>query len=280
MYEDAHAVGHARRRPVGDFLARVDAAEILATRMTGLKIKLVYDLARRMQGFDRVVPMRWRVPFRYNCQRIFGGLEREMRLLPRLVGPDRIAVDVGGNLGSYTYALSQLCLHVVTFEPIPDCAKILMSWAEGRNVDIHECGLGSYEGKLLLNLPRVNGALVTTRASLARSANDGMDLSVHIKTLDQFDLTNVGFMKIDVEGFELPVLRGAAETLRRFRPNLLVEIDFESQTPEQSDATFAWLNDQNYHAHYFDGKSLIPCGADIRSKRLPIYNFIFLPADG
>lgn len=238
---------------------------------------LVYDLARKMQGLDRIVPVNWRVPFRYTCQRIFGGLEREMRLLPELVASDKIAVDVGGNRGSYTYALSKLCRHVVTFEPIPDCAQILMSWARGRNVDVHECGLGDHEERLLLHLPRMNGALVTTRASLARRDNDGVDLPVQIKTLDQFDLVDVGFIKIDVEGFELSTLKGAESTLRRCHPNLLVEIDFESQTVEQSDATFAWLNAQNYRGHYFDGENLIICDADIRSKGLSIYNFIFLP---
>lgn len=242
-------------------------------------MKLVYDLARRMQGLDQAVPKKWRVPFRYNCQRVFGGLEREMRLLPKLVASDRLAVDVGGNRGSYTYVLSQLCRRVVTFEPIPDCAEVLMSWAEGRNVEIHECGLGDHEDELLLHLPRVNGTLVTTRASLARSDSDGVNLPVHIKTLDQFCLTDVGFIKIDVEGFEMSTLKGAENTLRRCRPNLLVEIDFESQTAEQSDATFAWLNNQNYQGHYFDGKNLIQCGADIRSRHMPVYNFIFLPFD-
>ncbi len=241
---------------------------------------LVYDLARKMQSLDMFVPMNFRVPFRYMCQRIFGGLEREMRLLPNLVAPDRIAVDVGGNRGSYTYALSRLCRRVVTFEPIPNCAQILKSWAEDHNVDVHECGLGDHEENLLLHLPRVNGALVTTRASFARSDNDGVDLSVQIKTMDQFGLTDVGFIKIDVEGFELSTLKGAEDTLRRCRPSLLVEIDFESQSVEQSNATFAWLNEQNYTGHYFDGKNLIPCGADIRFKRLSVYNFIFLPVDG
>jgi hypothetical protein len=126
----------------------------------------------------------------------------------------------------------------------------------------------------------VNGILVTTRASFARSDNDGVDLSVQIKTMDQFDLADVGFIKIDVEGFELSTLKGAENTLRRCRPNLLVEIDFESQSVEQSNATFAWLNDRNYRSHYFDGKNLIPCDATIRSKHLSIYNFIFLPLDG
>jgi len=238
---------------------------------------LIYDLARKMQGLDRAVPLSLRVPFRYKCQRIFGGLEPEMHLLPKLVAPDKIAVDVGGNRGSYTYALSRLCRQVVTFEPIPDCAHVLMSWAKGRNVEVHECGLGDHEENLLLHLPRVNGSLVTTRASFAHSENDGVDLPVQIRTLDQFDLADVGFIKIDVEGFELSTLKGAENTLRRCRPNLLVEIDFKSQTVEQSDETFAWLNAQNYQSHYFDGKDMIVCGADIRSKGLSIYNFIFFP---
>src|SRR5437868_5966109 len=49
------------------------------------------------------------------------------------------------------------------------------------------------------------------------------ELEIEVRTLDQFDLRNVGFVKIDVEGHELAVLEGAARTLARERPNLLIE---------------------------------------------------------
>lgn len=44
-----------------------------------------------------------------------------------------------------------------------------------------------------------------------------------IRTLDSFDLPTIDFMKIDCEGYEFPVLKGAAETLRRCKPVIVVE---------------------------------------------------------
>ena len=50
-------------------------------------------------------------------------------------------------------------------------------------------------------------------------------IRVPLRTLDSYNLSNIGFIKIDVEGHELDVLRGAEVTLRRDQPNLLIEIE-------------------------------------------------------
>ena len=63
-------------------------------------------------------------------------------------------------------------------------------------------------------------------------------MSVPIRTLDQFELQDVGFVKIDVEGFEFSTLQGARATLERWRPNLLIEIDAPTQSAEDFSRTF------------------------------------------
>jgi FkbM family methyltransferase len=55
-------------------------------------------------------------------------------------------------------------------------------------------------------------------------------VTVDVATLDSFHLDEVGFIKADVEGHELPVLRGATETLRRWRPTILTEVE-EHRSP-------------------------------------------------
>lgn len=239
----------------------------------------IQALAKKLQFLDIVVPLRWRVPFRFLSQRLVGGLEPEMQLLDTLVPRDRIAVDIGGNRGTYAYALSKLARQVLTFEPVPACTRMLSAWARGKNVTVHECGLGDREGTLVLHVPRVRGSLFTTRASFLRMDGDGIDFPVQIKTLDQFHLDDVGFIKIDVEGFEFSTLRGARETLQRCRPNLLIEIDTERQSAEAFSATFTWLENVGYRAYYLENGSLHQCGADIQTSQPPRYNFIFLPAD-
>ena len=237
----------------------------------------IRNLAKQLQFIDACVPLRWRVPFRYSCQRLVGGLEPEMALLPRLVAPATLAVDIGGNRGTYAYALSRLARHVITFEPLPACTRMLHAWADGRNVTVHDCGLGDSESTQTIHVPRMHGALFTTRASFTRVEGEGVDLPVQIRTLDQFELDDVGFIKIDVEGFELATLKGAEATLKRCRPNLLIEIDPSHQTADAFRQTFSWVEALGYRAHYLERDELRPCGPDIAQSQPNRCNFIFLP---
>jgi FkbM family methyltransferase len=241
-------------------------------------MKAFYELARQLQFADQLIPVRWRVPFRYHAQKLVGGLEPEMRLLRELVPRGSTAIDVGGNQGTYSYALSKLCKNVVTFEPIPDCASMIRAWAVSRNVQVHECALGNQEGTLALHLPRLNGKLVSTRASFSRIDGEGVDINAEIKLLDQFDLNSVGFIKIDVEGFELAALQGAERTIRRYNPTLLIEIDPGLQSQEQFRATFEWLEARGYQGHHMTESGLRKCDASIQTTHSEFYNFIFLPA--
>jgi FkbM family methyltransferase len=200
-----------------------------------------------------------------------------MRLLSSLVAQDKIAVDIGGNRGTYAYALSKLARQVHTFEPIPACVRLLRAWAEGKNITVHECGLGDHESTLTLHIPRLSGSLFTTRASFSRTGGEGIDIPVAIRTLDQFALENIGFIKIDVEGFEFSTLKGAQDTLDRCHPNILIEIDTQQQSTENFAATFAWLESKGYQGHFFENGALHPCGASIQSDQPYRCNFIFLP---
>lgn len=238
----------------------------------------IRDLAKRMQGVDALVPLRWRVPFRYRAQQMVGALEPEMALLPRLVPKDKLAVDIGGNRGTYTYALSQLASRVVSFEPVPACSRLLRAWSDHTpNVVIHACGLGDREESLVLHIPRMNGSLTTTRASFSRVDGDGVDIPVQIMTLDHFALEDVGFVKIDVEGFEFATLNGSRTTLERWRPNLLIEIDAEAQSAEDFIRTFELLQDLDYDGHFLEDGELHPCDANVQMKVPPVSNYIFLP---
>jgi FkbM family methyltransferase len=236
----------------------------------------VHRLARHLRFLERALPRGWRIPVRYYVQRLLAGLEPEMSLLPRLIAEDQVAVDVGANSGTYCIPLSVLCRQVVAFEPLPDCAKTLAVWAKGRNVVVHACGLGEGSGELTLNIPRAAGMLVTTRASFVHIASSTQQLRVPVRTLDEFELQDVGLIKIDVEGFELATLRGAAATIRRCRPNLLIEIDRELLSEQQCQTTVGWLAAMEYHGFYLDNGRLVPLN-DIYQVRPDLVNFVFLP---
>jgi FkbM family methyltransferase len=209
-----------------------------------------------------------------------GGLEPEIQLLPDLVDRRKTSLDVGANFGTYTLPLSRLSQRVIAFEPMPACAQVLRKWAFGRNVTVNECALGEVNGVMTLRAPWVNGRVASTRASLVRVTPEEMLLEVRVRTLDSLALTDVGFIKIDIEGFELPMLRGAARTIERCQPHVLVEIDGASLGLAAVEDTFSWFEDQRYLGYFLMGSRLIACRSGIEAVRRGVYNFVFSPRSG
>jgi FkbM family methyltransferase len=152
--------------------------------------------------------------------------ERELRLLPFLAPRDRVALDVGANKGVWSMALSRLVDEVHAFEPNPKMFRVL-DRALGGRVHTHQIALSDRTGVAEFRVPKTRkgysnqgGSLSTTKVAGPHGA-----LEVPTRRLDDLDIRNVGFMKIDVEGFEAEVIRGATETIRRDRPILVVEME-------------------------------------------------------
>ncbi len=179
---------------------------------------------RRLIG--PIVPPRWTLQFRHWLA-LKGAVEPELRYLARL-GPNRgIAIDAGANEGLYTYGLSRLYSAVHAFEINPELAAWLRSRAPG-NVTVHPLGLSSSAGTGELFIPVVHDKALTGWASLnpdnCPEAERWIRQPVQFQPLDALDLTDVAFIKADVEGHEPQFLSGALETIRRNRPVALLEV--------------------------------------------------------
>jgi FkbM family methyltransferase len=173
----------------------------------------------------RVIPLQIANVWRLRKELMNG--EPELHLLPVLCRPDRIIVDVGANLGIYTHAARRYARHVIAIEPQPLLAASLRSAYGGTSVEVVQCGLSDRPGTFSLYVPIIDSLPVDTRASLLSGLNGNTEVSVQIpvRTLDSFSLNDVNLIKIDVEGLELEVLRGARETLARCRPAIVVEAE-------------------------------------------------------
>jgi FkbM family methyltransferase len=176
-----------------------------------------------------LMPAAWRLRVLAFCNSIAGG-EIELKYL-RQIGPCRgMAIDVGASCGYYSLALSGVYDQVVSFEPNHEIAAHLIG-AHLKNVRVVLEGLSSVLGESTLHIPIADGVKMPGWASLDEqncpnaTSFDRRQIALH--TLDEHDLHNVGFIKIDVEGHELEVLRGAEQTLRRDHPHLLVEVRAE-----------------------------------------------------
>lgn len=144
--------------------------------------------------------------------------------------PDTVAIDVGANIGNHTVFLAAVCgLRVEAFEPSPRLFAILQRNVTLNDltdrVTLHRCAAGSIAGR---------GRLVAgPEANLGQTrVQPGPAGEVDIVPLDSLEIVGtVSVLKIDVEGMELEVLRGAANLIRRHRPTIYVEAqDDESRT--------------------------------------------------
>ena len=153
--------------------------------------------------------------------------EPELALLDRLVPRGGIAVDAGANYGIFAYALSTIADRVVAFEPNPECARFARWMLRGR-AELHELALSDAPGRATFYVPLSDEGMVLHFAgNLKRTHSQFRNMRtypVEVCTLDSFGLTDVRFIKADVEGSEREVLDGARETIARDRPVLLLEL--------------------------------------------------------
>ncbi|MCG5524330.1 FkbM family methyltransferase [Ectothiorhodospira haloalkaliphila] len=180
--------------------------------------------------------------------------EREIKLLRRLCRPEYEAIDIGANIGIYTYFLSKHSAHVHAFEPNPVLAKHLSELFP--QATIRNVALSDKQQILSLKIPKSDQGPDHAQGSIScEYHNDEVAQSFTIEAipLDSLTFKNVGFIKIDVEQHELQVLRGAQHTIATHRPIIMSEATpllYPRPLPEM----FSFLLEQRYTGwFYFDG---------------------------
>lgn len=131
-------------------------------------------------------------------------------------------LDVGANKGEYTVLLKKLFPNSIihAFEPIPDLHRTIVKKTDRHEeVNVHQTALGDEIGSMPIHYTAAQSGLTSMVAK--RFDGSGEVLQVPIDTIDNFcaanDIDHIHFLKIDVEGFELNVLKGAAAMLREKR---------------------------------------------------------------
>jgi len=199
----------------------------------------------------------------------------ELDVISPYLAPGDIVIDVGANLGFMSALFSKLTGpegRVHSFEPSPVVyAKLLEVIGANRlsNVSPYNLGCGTQEQTLSLYHHRSSGnASMRPDASVDRSTQEHQ--TVKIIKLDDFlgpKLARLNFIKIDTEGFEDEVLRGAVELLQRFKPTIYIELS--TQYLASSQASVQLLQD---HGYTFDRE------VDLRRDDYRyVENFIALP---
>lgn len=131
------------------------------------------------------------------------------------------AIDGGAHVGTWTRVMSGVFATVHAFEPSPDtfeCLRWNLQRAAIANVHCHQAALGAAPGTVSMTLDAENEARKNTGARFVTAGG-----TIPLVTIDSLGLTDLGFLKLDVEGSEPAALRGAAATLRRCHPVVLFE---------------------------------------------------------
>jgi len=223
-------------------------------------------------------------------------VEFEFLLLSRFLQKDSIFFDIGVNKGSYLYQANQFIPeeNIYGFEPHPVLYKKIKYLFP--KAQVFNLALSDVQGVLKFKVPYIGKRESTGRGTLNINYKEPEETSckifdVQVDTLDNFiekhKVGKLDFLKIDVEGAELNVIKGGRNSLLKFKPVMLVEAE------ERHHNNLVWniiqpILELGYKVFYLDRETIelkpftqeTPLRQDIsemNNKEEYINNFIFLP---
>lgn len=139
----------------------------------------------------------------------------------------RVAIDVGAHVGLWTYWMQRDFEQVFAFEPAAnhrECFHANVEAAPGYrdNVTLFPFALGDTHGWVsLVHRPTASGGSHIYVDGEAEASSPKSTVAMH--RLDDYNIPVCDFLKIDIEGFELPMLQGAVDLLQRTKPLIILE---------------------------------------------------------
>lgn len=170
----------------------------------------------------------------------------------QFLSKDTNFVDVGAHMGTYTIFLANKAKHVYSFEAqkmtyYQLCGGIAVNNLE--NVDAHHIALGSSDGEGILTIvsPDGGGSTLLHHEQLPGNQKPICHENVKIRSLDSYNIEDIGLIKIDVEGNELNVIKGALNTLLRSNyPPILFEAWPDECYRESKQQLFDYIKELGY----------------------------------
>lgn len=165
------------------------------------------------------------------------------RYVARLCRPHRTYVDVGAHIGSTLAEALDACpqVRIIAFEAIPDKAREVQSMF--KDALVLNYAVGETTGPVSFFIDGAHSAC----SSLAPSGSDVQEIIIPGATLDQLiDREDVDLIKVDVEGAELGVMRGAEQLIARCRPTIMFESGPTEVLGYTKEAMHRWFTDRQY----------------------------------
>ena len=163
------------------------------------------------------------------CLEVYGEFSpKEWALLEQIIKPGMTVVEVGSNIGAHTVPMAKACAPgpLYAFEPQQRVFQVLcanLALNDVINVIASPDALGAEPGTA--TIPRLDYSAEGNFGGVSLQPGRALGQTARIVRLDDLDLSALGLLKVDVEGFEVQVVTGAQATIRRCRPTLYVEND-------------------------------------------------------
>ena len=181
----------------------------------------------------------------------------------------------------YSYFIGRHSLHCMAFEPNLTLHAELR--AQAVNTTIYPYALSDHCFMTELRIPARDGRVQAGSATI-EPANQfdstAQSERIEARTLDSFELQDVGFIKVDVEGHELALLQGGRRTLEQSRPRLLIEAE-DRYRPRAVATVVSLLGEIGYAGFFLSESGLKPVAAFDSGRQAgdgaqPVNNFIFI----
>jgi FkbM family methyltransferase len=181
-----------------------------------------------------------------------------------------LALDVGANIGNHSLWFSSRFAKVLAFEPNPICtrlfeASVMLNGAE--NIQILGYGLSDRETELVFRL-NLAGNLGQSGVANSLQFRNSRNFAVQVRVADEavtaemLESLPVRLVKVDVEGHELPALKGMSGLLAKYRPIVLFE-SHGARGDAGSDAIVDHLNSIGYANYYVIERVRSPFGPKV-----------------
>jgi len=221
-------------------------------------------------------------------------MESELVGVAQVIPKGGVCIDIGAAAGFYTAELARLVgdggvVHSV--EPLRFAhatASRLLGLRAGRNIVRHSVALGESGEELVMSVPLRNGVPITGRSFVTRNANglgSNAEFEEHLRvvvdgdTLDGFcarlGIDRLDFVKIDVEGAELHVLRGGQSTIATLKPLVMVEVEDRhlKRFGVSSGQIADWFTSQGYRISVWDSGNW----REVDAVAVQFRNYLFSP---
>lgn len=174
---------------------------------------------------------------------------QEWAVLDQLAKPGMTVVEVGANIGVHTIPLARKCAPgpLICFEPQQRvfqvlCANLALNGIANAVAYPEACG----EAEGVAVVPPLDYDAAQNFGGVSLQAPDSRGQTVRVRTLDSLELPALGLLKVDVEGFEPMVLKGARATIARCQPAIYIEND----RPHQQGEVISLLNEMDYKMYW------------------------------